>query len=84
MADYVSCKVCKELILSILGRTNTVLAPWNTGLDDTYLTYPEDIGWVGMMLTRGCGILEGMEGDVILDIYKLKLCLAQQQDDPDR
>ena len=42
MADYVSCKACKELILSILGRTNTVLAPWNTGLDDTYLTYPED------------------------------------------
>ena len=42
MADYVSCKVCKELILSILGGTNTVLAPWNTGLDDTYLTYPED------------------------------------------
>ena len=42
------------------------------------------VGWVGMMLTRGCGILEGMEGDAILDIYKLKLCLAQQQDDPDR
>ncbi len=42
------------------------------------------IGWVGMMLTRCCGILEGMEGDAILDIYKLKLCLAQQQDDPDR
>ena len=42
MADYVSCKVCKELILSILNRTNTVLTPWNTGLDDTYLTYPED------------------------------------------
>ena len=40
------------------------------------------IGWVGMMLTRG-EILEGMEGDAILDIYKLKLCLAQQQDDPD-
>ena len=42
MADYVLCKVCKELILSILGRTNAVLAPWNTGLDDPYLTYPED------------------------------------------
>ena len=42
MADYVLCKMRKELILSVLGRTNTVLAPWNTGLDDTYLTYPED------------------------------------------
>ena len=71
MADYVSCKVCKELILSILGRTNTVLAPWNTGLDDTYLTYPEDIGWVGMILypcagesacaSQGCG-MAGNEG----------------------
>ena len=65
MADYVSCKVCNEFILSILSRTNTVLTPWNTGLDDTYLTYPEDIGWVGMMLGRCCGILEGMEGDVV-------------------
>ncbi len=64
MADYVSCKVCNELILSILSRTNTVLTPWNTGLDDTYLTYPEDIGWVGMMLARCGGILEGMGGYV--------------------
>ncbi len=47
MANYVSYKVCNKLILSILNRTNTVLAPWNTGLDNTYLTYPEDIGWVG-------------------------------------
>lgn len=64
MADYVSYKVCKEFILSILSKANTLLAPWNTGLDDTYLTYPEDIGLVGMMLSRCCDILIGMEGDV--------------------
>jgi hypothetical protein len=32
--------------------------------NDTYLTYPEDIGWVGMMLARCGGILEDMEESI--------------------
>lgn len=63
MNEYFSTKACNTLMLNILNKTNTLLGAWRVDDKDTYIFFPEDIGYIGMMLTRGYGWLVGMERD---------------------
>lgn len=63
MNEYFSAKACNTLMLNILNKTNTLLGAWRVDDKDTYIFFPEDIGYIGMMLTRCRGWLEGMEKD---------------------
>lgn len=52
MNEYFSTKACNTLMLNLLNRTNTLLGAWRVDDKDTYIFFPEDIGYIGMMLTR--------------------------------
>lgn len=61
---YVLCKVCNEFILSMLDKPtlSAISVAYWLKMIPTLPTMR--IGMVEMTLTRGCGILEGMECDV--------------------